>query len=154
MLHWERWFDLRGIRLALAQIGSRMNWKGTILDNMGYFSLYDIPNLIVAILAAALLTYLGAKLGLRANKAALFTLMAWSATVALGVGLVKGQLVFAVILAAILIVAKGYTPKEISGGGLLLAMVIGLGCGSGATLITLVALVPLVILLRFTGKPE
>jgi len=121
---------------------------------MGYFSLYDIPNLFIAILAAALLTYLSGKLGLRANKAALLTLMAWSATVALGVGLVKGQLAFAVILAAILIVAKGYTPKEISGGALLMAMVIGLGCGSGATLITLVALVPLVILLRMTGKPE
>ncbi|MFZ1330569.1 MAG: hypothetical protein WAR83_00160 [Flavobacteriales bacterium] len=131
-----------------------MNWKGTILDNMGYFSLYDIPNLFLAILAAALLVYLSAKFGLRVRTAELSALMALSATVALGVGLVKGQLVFAVILAAILIVAKGSVPKEISGGGLLLAMVIGLGCGSGATLITLVALVPLVVLLRMTGKSE
>ena len=131
-----------------------MDWKGTVLDNMGYFSLYDIPNLFVAILAASLLTYLTAKFGLRANRADLAILMGLSSTVALGVGLVKGQLVFAVILAAILIVSKGYTPKEISGGALLLAMIIGLGCGSGATLITLVALIPLVILLRMTGKPE
>ncbi len=101
-----------------------MNWKGIILDNMGYFSLYDIPNLFLAILAAALLVYLSAKFGLRVRTAELSALMALSATVALGVGLVKGQLVFAVILAAILIVAKGSVPKEISGGGLLLAMVI------------------------------
>lgn len=125
-----------------------MNWKGFLLDHMGYFSVTDIPNFLFAILLAALLVFVCAKFGLRSTPADLRVLVIWAALVALGVGLVKGQLAFAVVFAGVLLFARGTESSAQPGHSLMMAMIIGFGCGSGAGLITVIAVLPLILILR------
>jgi hypothetical protein len=42
-----------------------MDLKGFAADHMGHFTLYDVPNMLVALLLSALLAYLLAALGMR-----------------------------------------------------------------------------------------
>lgn len=125
-----------------------MNWKGFLLDHMGHFSVYDVPNLIFAILVAAALAIGCGKFGLRIDAKNSRVMAIWAAVSAFGVGLVKGQLAFAVILAALLLFVKSNETNGLPKYVLFLAMVIGLGCGSGASLITALVCIPVALLLR------
>ncbi|HQV53111.1 MAG: hypothetical protein IPI00_01955 [Flavobacteriales bacterium] len=125
-----------------------MNWKGFLLDHMGYFSVTDIPNFLFAILLAGLLVFISARFGLRSTPADMRVLVIWAALVALGVGLVKGQLAFALVFVGVLLFARGTDSSKQSGHAVLMAMIIGFGCGSGAGLITFIAVLPLILILR------
>lgn len=126
-----------------------MDVIGFISDHMGHFSLYDIPNVLFMVLLAAFLGYLLARFGgrLEGNEARSTAL--WAATAALASAFVRAQLPLAVILLAIVLLVRGESATTRERLLLFGAMVIGLGCGSGAALIMLIASVPYILLVRW-----
>lgn len=126
-----------------------MDVIGFISDHMGHFSLYDIPNVLFMVLLAAFLGYVLARYGgrLEGNEARSTTL--WAATAALASAFVRAQLPLAVILLAIVLLVRGEGATTRERILLFGAMVIGLGCGSGAALIMLIASVPYILLVRW-----
>lgn len=126
-----------------------MEIKALLADHMGHFSVYDVPGLLIAVVAAACMGLVmgrwgGGQSGGHARRTAL-----WSATAALAAGFVRSQLPVAVmVLAAAVLVGR---PRESSADDpiMLVALLIGIGCGSGATLIVGVALIPFILLMRW-----
>ena len=133
-----------------------MDLKGSLADHIGHFSPYDIPGLIFMVLAAALITWLVAVLGARMRGTGPRLLALWSASAALGVAFVKMQLPLAIALVAISVLVRptlnGTRDRVLVFGSL----VIGLGCGSGASLIMAIAAVPYLLLVRwaFVAMPH
>lgn len=127
-----------------------MDLKGIIADHMGHFSVYDVPNLLVVLVAALVFGFITARLGARlqgdeARKAAL-----WASLGALAAALVRSQLPLAVlVLAAAVLVGK----REGAGAGTtqLTMLLIGIGCGSGAAVIVGLALLAFIPILRWTA---
>ena len=119
------------------------------MDHVGYFGSSGIIALLIGLLVAAGcgwgLAVLG--FGLRGREGR--ELAVWAAVAALGVGFVRGQLPLALALVAIALFATAAGAKERNGLARACAMVIGLGCGSGASLVTLVAMVPLLFIVRW-----
>ena len=143
------------LRDELASFGPnalRMDWKGFILDQMGHFSVYDVPNLVFAILVAAGLGYGSGRFGLRGTAADTRSLTVWAAVMALGAGIVRSQLGLAVVLLGILLFARPGTQEGPPRSALVLVSVLGLGCGSGAALIMMVLAIPAVLLLRWSSN--
>jgi hypothetical protein len=122
-----------------------MNIKGAIMDHMGHFSVPDIPGLVVAIVVAIALGYLVGRLSGVGDPWSVHAL--WAGVAALATALVGAQLSVALVLVALLLLVRP-DPRETSGPDRVLSVVCGMGCGAGASLITLVAVVPLLLLLR------
>ena len=126
-----------------------MDVMGFISDHMGHFSLYDVPNVLFMVLLAALLGYLLARFGGRQERGDSRSTALWAATAALASAFVRAQLPLAVILLAIVLLLRGEVATTRERILLFGAMVIGLGCGSGAALIMLIASVPYILLVRW-----
>jgi len=126
-----------------------MDVKGFVSDHMGHFSLYDIPNVLFMILMAALLGYALARFGGREQGRDARSLALWAATAALATAFVRAQLPLAIVLLAIVLLAKGDGATARERVLLFGAMVLGLGCGSGAALIMFLAAIPYIILVRW-----
>lgn len=133
-----------------------MDALGFVMDHMGHFAPIDIANLLFAMLIAALLGYLWSRFGpgqavQQAKESAL-----WAALTALATGLVRAQLPLAVALLAIIMLVRG---RESNGADRLAqfgALVIGLGCGSGASLVVIAIAIPFILVARwaFRGKRD
>ncbi len=129
-----------------------MDWKGLIADHFGHFAVKDVLNLIVAVLAAAVLGALVAAFGARSDRVQARTSAAWAALFAAGVGFVKAQLPLAVaLLAAAFLIQPALGTKQ-DRLVLLAMLVLGLACGSGASLVAAALTPVLVILLRWSGS--
>ncbi len=130
-----------------------MDLKGFLADHLGHFSPYDIPGLLFSVLLAGLLAWAVGSFGAGLRGHAARRMALWAATAALGVALMRMQLPVALALLAILLVvrpqADGATDRLLLFG----ALIIGLGCGSGASLITAIATVPYVLLVRWAMPP-
>ena len=131
-----------------------MDIKGFLADHMGHFSPYEIPHVLFAFLFAALLAWVAAVVGAGSRGATARRLAVWAGTAALGVAFVRMQLPIAVALVAILLLVRPAAFDQRDRSLLFGALVIGLGCGSGASLIVAALFIPYLLLLRwaFAGK--
>jgi hypothetical protein len=126
-----------------------MDVLGFVMDNMGTFSPYEIPNLLFAVLVAGLLGYLLARFGAGLTGADTRALALWAAAAALGTGLVRAQLPLAVALLALVVLSKGNDGPRQERVLVLCALVLGLGCGSGASLVMLAVAIPFILVVRW-----
>jgi hypothetical protein len=129
-----------------------MDIKGLIADHMGHFSVYDVPNVLIVVVAAACLALVLARWGAGQEGRTARTTALWGAAAALATAFVRSQLPVAVlVLAAAVLAGRGNGADR--DPIMLSALVIGIGCGSGATIIVMVALVPYLLLARWAlGK--
>ncbi len=126
-----------------------MDLKGFAADHMGHFTLYDVPNMLVSLLLSALLAYLLAALGMRSTTPQARQLALWAAVAALGVGFVRAQFPLAVALLALILLLRAQEVSASERLPLFGALVIGLGCGSGASLIVVAVFLPFLLLARW-----
>ncbi len=100
------------------------------------------------LMAAALswaVAFIGA--GIRGSEPRILAL--WGATAALGVAFMRMQLPIALALLAIVILVKPNVSDNRERVLLFGSLVIGLGCGSGASLIMAIATIPYLIIVRW-----
>ena len=138
----------------LASFGTkadRMDLKGVIADHMGHFSARDLPNVVFMLVAALVLGYLTSFLGARRGAAQARGMALWSTLAALAAALVRSQLPLAtLVLAAAVLVGK--REEKASTPELLTMLLIGIGCGSGASVVVGVLLVVFIPIMRWAGK--
>lgn len=130
-----------------------------LADQMGAFTPYDIGNGVLALLLAALFAFVAGLIGRASGEGAPKHLAALAAVVALAVLFVRASVPLSIALVgvALLVRAGSLVPREgawRSSLPQLVAVVIGVGCGSGAALITLVLMVPVVLLLRWSSAAD
>ena len=131
-----------------------MDLKGFIADHMGHFSPFDLPNILFSVVAALVLGYALARWGGGRSGSELRTLALWAAASALGVALVRSQLPLAIAFLALVLLAKGQDARPQDRVLVFGSLMLGLGCGSGATLVTLIVAIPFILLVRWAfGKP-
>ena len=125
-----------------------MDVKGFVADNMGHFSVYDIPGLLFVLVTATFLGYLVATIGGGERGTAARRLALWAATAALAAALVRSQLPIAAVMLAVAVLAgkRGAEHADIT---FVTMLIIGVGCGSGASVIVVMALIPFVLLMRW-----
>ncbi len=126
-----------------------MDLKGFAADHLGHFAPHDIGNILFSMLVAAFLGFAMGRFGGRLSAAHARSLALWAATAALAMVFVRTQLAVAVGLLALLLLVRRRTdegPDAVLFGA---AMVIGLGCGSGAALVALVVGIPFILLVRW-----
>ena len=127
-----------------------MDLKGLLADQMGLFTPYDILGALIGLCLAALLgLVLGRVVPLQGAQPR--TLAVWAGLSALAVGLVRASvpLSIAFVGVALLLRREGQGTSERHFLLNLAAVLVGVGCGSSAGLITLVCFVPVVLLLRW-----
>lgn len=130
-----------------------MDLKGFIADQLGHFSLYDIPEVLFVLLASMLFGYVLTVFGAREVGPETKRMALWSAAAALATALVRSQLPLAVLVlaAAVLVGKRTSGAKDDTLFFSLLA--IGIGCGSGATVVVGLALIPYVLIMRWAVRP-
>jgi hypothetical protein len=123
--------------------------KGFVVDHVGHFAMHEILGLVFSVLIASVLAWVLGRYGAGLVGKEVRTLVLWSATVAFGVGFIKAQLPLALALVAIAVlvgaIREDGRSKVVYAG----AMVIGLGCGSGAALVTAIVAVPYLLIVRW-----
>lgn len=131
-----------------------MDIKGFLMDHVGHFGLPQIGGLLFAVIVAALLGWVLGSVAARTQAHTARELALWSATTAFAVGMVRSQLPLALALVAIALLAS--VGRSEGRPGLLRtgALVLGLGCGSGATLVTLVVALPYFLIVRWASRTQ
>ena len=130
-----------------------MDIRGFAADHFGHFSPYDIANLLFAMVAATFLGYAMARWGGGKRGQELRALAVWAGLAALGVGFVRAQLPLAVAFLALVLLAKGNEASKHDRLLLFASLVLGVGCGSGATLVTIVLTLPFLLIVRWAFGP-
>lgn len=131
-----------------------MDIKGFLMDQFGHFGLPQVGSLVFAVLVAAFLGWVLGALAAQQPKAIARDLAIWAATAALGVGLVRSQLPLALALVAVALLASVGRADGRSGVLRAGALVLGLGCGSGAALVTFIVAVPYFLLVRWNASTQ
>lgn len=141
--------------IVLASLtATHMDIKGFLMDHVGHFGLPQIGGLVFAVLIAALLGWALGALAARTDGGAARELAVWAATAALAVGFVRSQLPLALALVAIAMFASVGRSEGRQGALRAGALVLGLGCGSGAALVTLVLALPYFVLVRWNARSQ
>lgn len=125
-----------------------MDIKGAAMDHMGHFAPHDIGNGLFALFIAALLGLTIGSIGWRGPRALALELAAWGMLAALAMFLVRGQLAVAVALLAVVLVVRSTRARSAEDLPLIAALLLGAGCGSGASLIMLPMALPVLLVLR------
>ncbi|MBL7939096.1 MAG: hypothetical protein JNL43_07045 [Flavobacteriales bacterium] len=131
-----------------------MDLKGLVADHMGHFSIYDIPSILFVLVAATLIGFVMAKWGAGVQGVEARKLAFWCTVAALATAIVRSQLpIAALVLAAAVLVGKrsSHQGDDALFWSILLA---GIGCGSGATVIVCIAMVPYLLLMRWAYRPS
>lgn len=135
-----------------------MDFQGMIADQMGALTPYDIGGALVSVCCAALGTYAVGAIAVRRDAPGLREHAALAALLAAVTVLVRGSLPLAVALLAGLLLVRSARERTdaVAADRLLqvLAVVAGVGCGAGGSLIVLVLLLPLALLLRWALRPR
>ena len=129
-----------------------MDISGFIVDHMGHFTVYDLPGAAFAVVMAALITVLLTFLVGGEVRTWVRELVLWSAGSALALVLVRGQLPVAVAFLALVLLARPSSDGPQRGGVFFGALIIGMGCGSGAALVTAALAVPFGLVARWARK--
>jgi hypothetical protein len=138
------------IALDLTTNAAGMDITGFVVDHMGHFTVYDLPGAVFAVVMAALLTAVMVLMSGGEARLSLRELMLWSAASALALVLIRGQLPVAVAFLALVIIVRpdgGSLPRNAM---FFSALIIGLGCGSGAALVTALLVLPFAMLARWS----
>lgn len=126
-----------------------MDWRGTLADQMGFFTPADLPGVVLVILLGGAASWgLGRIAGESPSGAR--ELAVWGALAAFAVALVKGSLPMSIALVALAILVRA--DAGVDGRAKLLrtaAVVIGGGCGTGASIVVAVGLLPLALMMRW-----
>jgi hypothetical protein len=132
-----------------------MDWKGFVVDHVGHFAPHMIGNAVFAVLVAALLGFAVGSLGTRAGSSAARTLALWAALAALTVAFARTQLPVAMAMVAVVLLVRPRPDDATPQMPLVAAVLLGAGCGSGASLVAAVLAVPVIALLRWSqgAKP-
>lgn len=128
-----------------------MDIAGFIVDHMGHFSAVDLPRVLFALVMAALLTLVLAWLQGSDGRMHQRSLVLWAVLAAAGTILVRGQLPVAVVFLALVLLVRPRAVDQLPSGLLFAALVVGMGCGSGASLVTALIAVPLVLVARWAA---
>jgi len=131
-----------------------MDLKGFAADHMGHFTLYDVPNAAFAMLVAALLGLVLGRVGLRQGPSGARSAALGSALATLAVVFVRAQLPLAVALVALVLLVRPHMTERSERLPLIASVVIGLGCGSGATLIVGALFLPLLLVARWATASD
>lgn len=131
-----------------------MDLKGFAADHMGHFTLYDVPNAAFALLVAALLGFIMGSVGLRQAASGARSAALWSVLAALAVVFVRAQLPLAVALVALTLLVRPHMTERSERLPLVASVVIGLGCGSGATLIVGALFLPMLLVARWATASD
>ena len=126
-----------------------MDWRGFLADQMGFFTPADLPGVVLVVLIGAAAAWGLGRIA-RASGATARELAVWGALSAFAVALVKGSLPMSVALVALAILVRA--DAGVDGRAKLLrtaAVVIGGGCGTGASLVVAVGLLPLALVMRW-----
>ena len=138
---------------SFAPNASVMDVKGFIIDQLGHFSAYDLPEVLFVIVVAAFLGYILARWGARQTGTALKQMAFWAAAAALAAVFVRSQLPMAALMLAAAVLA-GKRGQELGNDALFFSvLVVGIGCGSGATVVVVLALIPYLFLMRWAFGP-
>jgi hypothetical protein len=129
-----------------------MDITGFVVDHMGHFTIYDLPGAAFAVVMAALLTVLLSVMVGGEARTSVRELVLWSAGAALALVLVRGQLPVAVVFLALVLLARPGGEGSHRGGVFFGALIIGMGCGSGAALVTAALAVPFGLIARWARK--
>jgi len=130
-----------------------MDVKGFVVDQLGHFSVYDLPEVLFVIVVAALLGYTLARFGARRTGTVLKQMAFWAAAAALAAVFVRSQLPMAALMLAAAVLA-GKRGSEMGNDALFFSvLVVGIGCGSGATVVVVLAMVPYLFLMRWAFGP-
>lgn len=129
-----------------------MDLNAVLADQLGHFTPQDIVSALVSLLAAAFFGFLFALIvrppdGRPPRHTALL-----SAVVAFAVSLVRASVPLAICLVGVLLLVRS-TAADDGRARLhrLMAVAIGLGCGSSAAIVVAALLVPLGLLFRWAG---
>lgn len=131
-----------------------MDLKGLVADHLGHFSVYDIPSVLFVLVAATLLGFVAARWGAGKSSTEARGLAFWATAAALATAIVRSQLpIAALVLAAAVLVGKR---SEGPGREAIFfsVIVVGIGCGSGATVVVALAMVPYLLLMRWALRPR
>lgn len=140
-----------------------MDLKGLLADQMGHFTPYDIPGILLAMLLAAVLAFALGLFVRMAHGPSGRQLAALAAVVALAVALVRASVPLSIALVALALLLRGGAGGHEAEGATwkphtlrLAAIAIGVGCGSSAGVIVLAVFIPLGLLLRwaFNGSHD
>ena len=129
-----------------------MDVKGFVVDQLGHFSVYDLPEVLFVIVVAALLGYALARFGARQTGTVLKQMAFWAAAAALAAVFVRSQLPMAALMLAAAVLA-GKRSYEMGNDALFSVLVVGIGCGSGATVVVVLAMIPYLFLMRWAFGP-
>lgn len=130
-----------------------MDIKGLIADHMGHFSVYDIPNVLFVLVVSTTLGFILARWGASEEHSVAKRSAFWACAAALATALVRSQLpIAALVLAATFLVGKR-EERQPSAMLHFSVLVIGIGCGSGASVVVALAFVPFILLMRWAHRP-
>ncbi|MCB9193609.1 MAG: hypothetical protein H6597_03680 [Flavobacteriales bacterium] len=141
-----------GLPLAASRT---MDIRGFIADQMGLFTPYDIPGIILSVLFAWVIAYVLLRWGARQDDRTIRRLVVLSASAALGVALVKASVPLAIAFVALMLLAGPFEKDGTRASRWLnvTMVVIGGGCGAGGSLVVLIAALPILLLLRWASVP-
>jgi hypothetical protein len=128
-----------------------MDIAGFVVDHMGHFSAVDLPRVLFALVMAALITLVLAWLQGSEGRSHQRSLVLWAVLASAGTILVRGQLPVAVVFLALVLLVRPRVADHLPSGLLFAALVVGMGCGSGASLVTALMALPLVLVVRWAG---
>lgn len=137
-----------------------MDLNGLLADQMGAFTPYDIGGGVLAILLSALIAFAAGWIGRGTGAAAPKRLAALAAVVALAALLVRTSVPLAIALVGVALLMRGGLPERtdaLSWRNSLLrvaALIVGVGCGSGAAIVTLVLALPVALLVRWAAPAD
>lgn len=130
-----------------------MDLKGLVADHMGHFSMYDIPGLLFVLMAATLIGFVMARWGAGERGVEARRTAFWCTAAALATAIVRSQLpIAALVLAAAVLVGKR-APQKADDAVFWSVLLAGIGCGSGATVIVCIAMIPYLLLMRWAYRP-
>lgn len=130
-----------------------MDIKGLVADQLGHFSVYDLPEVLFVIIVSALLGYILTRWGGRETGTTLKQMAFWAAAAALAAVFVRSQLPMAALMLAAAVLAGKRGAGSSNDALFFSVLVVGIGCGSGATLVVLIALIPYLFLMRWAFGP-
>ncbi|MFN8350501.1 MAG: hypothetical protein U0U25_03455 [Flavobacteriales bacterium] len=129
-----------------------MDLKATLADQLGHFTPQDIVTALICVLAAAFFGFLFGLIAKPAGGPDARSTAALSAAVAFAVSLVRASVPLAIGLVAVALLIRPSGSSDMRGFlHRLVAVAIGLGCGSSASIVVAALLVPMGLLLRWAS---